>query len=580
MTIAISDKKISSLYRDLETKFGADPSTTVSGEAALQILAAVGDNSSKSFAKVLTSLKKPGITRDEQVALVKAGMSAAEKKDLATILDSGSVPADADTKAFFNAVLGRPNGGSHTLKIVGDQRDGLSGFTDAGASIEAINISAAPGGRLHLDDTTVVGQADARGAFTAAKLTGDQLIREGDLIRMRARFQDGTTSDWLVVKATGVEASDTRNAVVAINRIGLVDQGGGKVSVENINSSRQVSEPGAKLQFTNTRTNAKAVLTIDDTGNFAAGATLDAKPGDVFSVAATDGTNNTNFSKAVGSVTVPGGDPGTIDLIPDPALHKDELNADGTPKFGKARFTGPLFANGTNFEDVQQGQLGDCYVPSAVSALAFQTPEAFDNIIKDNGDGTYTVTFKEQDWNSGKFKDVPIKVDGDLYVRSFGGALYGHSANSSDTKKMELWFPLIEKAYAAWKGSYNEIGNGGSSADVFEALVGKPGQDVTITKSNHQRIFDIVKRAIDTKQPISAGTYGEDQEALYTNTGVYADHSYSVIGYEETGGQKYVKLRNPWGESEPAGNGANDGIFKLDLETFCKLYQDVMFVLK
>ena len=34
----------------------------------------------------------------------------------------------------------------------------------------------------------------------------------------------------------------------------------GKVSVENINSSRQVSEPGAKLQFTNTRTNAKAVL--------------------------------------------------------------------------------------------------------------------------------------------------------------------------------------------------------------------------------------------------------------------------------------------------------------------------------
>jgi hypothetical protein len=37
-----------------------------------------------------------------------------------------------------------------------------------------------------------------------------------------------------------------------------------------------------------------------------------------------------------------------------------------------------------------------------------------------------------------------------------------------------------------------------------------------------------------------------------------------------------VVLRNPWGESEPAGNGANDGVFKLKLEDFRKLYDNVM----
>ena len=63
----------------------------------------------------------------------------------------------------------------------------------------------------------------------------------------------------------------------------------------------------------------------------------------------------------------------------------------------------------------------------------------------------------------------------------------------------------------------------------------------------------------------------------YANTGVYGDHAYSILGYEKTGTERYVVLRNPWGESEPAGNGANDGVFKLKLEEFQKLYDNVMY---
>ncbi len=577
MPNSISDRRLSTLYSTWERS-----SQPIGKDQALEIIAQVGDSAKWSASKLLTELKKPGMTPEKQIALAQAGMSASEKKDIATILDQATVPLEPSAKAFLEQVIGRtppppPPPATSGLSVTGNQANGLSGTTKAGATIEAINITTAPGGRLHMEDTMVVGKADANGKFSMAKLTGDQVMKEGDLVRMRARYADGTTSDWVTVKAAGIEAKDSRNAVVALFRIGMTDAGAGKISVENINASRQVSEPGARLQFTNNRTGEKSQVVITDIGGFPAGFKLNGKAGDAFSIAASDGVNNTAFTTSVGNVTVPGGAPGTADLIPDPALHRDELDSAGKPKFNKVNFTGPLFVDGPRGEDVQQGQLGDCYFPAAMAAIAKHNPDAITNLIKDNGDGTYTVTFKEKDWATGRFKDVPVKVDGDLYARSYGGALYGHSTNSSDPKKMELWFPLVEKAYAQWKGSYDTIGQGGHVSDVFEDCMGVEASSLSINYTAADKIWAQVVKNVDAKKPIGAGTYGEDQEAKYTNTGVYANHAYSVLGYEKSGTDRFVIVRNPWGESEPAGNGANDGIFKLKLEDFTKLYQSLYF---
>jgi hypothetical protein len=584
MPMRINDQRLATLISGLEAQRKTNPNVKIDDAQVLKILAEVGDRAGWSATKVLDKLKAPGMTREAQVALLKQGMSASEKKDLTTILDSGSLPIDAGAKAFLEAVVGRgtptpppppPPAGDGKLTITGDQKTGISGVAKAGDSIEAINISTAPGGRLSMEDTMVIGKADSFGKFTGAKLPD---VQEGDLLRMRARHADGTAGDWVTIKATGLAAADTRNAVVAIFRVGLTDAGAGKVGVTNINEGRQVSEPGATIQFTNKSTGEKTEVKLNDAGSFPAGLQLKGKAGDVFSIAATDGKNNTNFATEVGRLTVPGGAPGTVDLIKDPALHKDEMNADGTPKFSKKTFTGPLFKDGPKPTDVQQGQLGDCYFPSAMAALTQNNSATVQNMIKENGDGTYTVTFKEKDWATGKFKDVPIKIDGDLYVRSWGGPLYGATLGADKGEKtMELWFPLVEKAYAQWKGSYNDIGSGGLSNDVFEAVLGKDGQYMNVSPGSEDRVFATIKKAIDAKAPVSAGTHGEDQESLYTNTGVYADHSYSILGYEEKNGEKYVQLRNPWGESEPAGNGPNDGIFLLPIKEFTKLYSSVMY---
>ncbi|MBL9039566.1 MAG: hypothetical protein JNG84_13690, partial [Archangium sp.] len=407
MPLAIKDRKLSTLYTSFEQQRASNPSLRIGATQVLQILAEVADAGSKDGAKLLAELKKPGLTRPKQVELIQKGMTAEEKKDLTAILDKGSVPLEADAKAFLQAVLGRgavPQGPA--LQLSGDQKTGLSGLTKPGATIEAINLSAAPGGRLHLDDTVQVGKADASGTFTAAKLTGEQVMKQGDLIRLRARYADGTTSDWLTVAATGIAGTDTRNAVVAMARIGLTDAGAGTLALSNTNSPRPVSEPGAKLQFVNKRTGEKTVITLDANGTFPAGSKLKGKPGDTFSVAASDGKNNATFATAAGNLTVAGSATGG-DLVADPVLHRDEMNANGTPQFAKARFTSPLFKDGVSPGDVRQGALANCYFPGAIAAVAATNPEVIRDMVKDNGNGTYTVTFKQMDWTTRTYKPVP-----------------------------------------------------------------------------------------------------------------------------------------------------------------------------
>jgi hypothetical protein len=574
----IGDRKLSDLYKSYETS-----NAKIDDAKALELLSHVADGRGYSGAAAHTKLKGFS-SRDTALEFIKGGMTANEKKDLIAILDSGKLQMDASARALIEAAVGRapvtppappvepqPIGGPITL--VGSQANGLSGVAKPGDQIEAINITAAPAGRLRMDETTVVATAGADGKFSAGKLTGDQAIKEGDLIRMRARHADGTVSDWVTVKASGIAPKDTRNAEVAVFRIGLSDAGGGKVNVANINASRQISEPGAKLQFTNDRTGEKALVTIGENGSFPAGFQLNGRPGDSFSVAATDGVNNVDFAISVGKVSVAGlGE--AVDLIKDPALHRDEM-VNGKPGFGKKRFEGPLFKDDVSIHDAVQGQIGNCYFPAAISAIANHNPEVLKNMVKDNGDGTYTVTFKERDFRTLKYRDVKIDVDGDLYVRSWGGPLYGSSKGDKGEKTMELWYPLVEKAYAQWKGSYDTIGSGGLANRVMEDIMGKPARQDWVNENNQAQTWATIKRAIDSKQPIAAGTHDPDDR--YTNTGVYGDHAYSVLGYEEVNGEKYVQLRNPWGESEPAGNGPNDGVFKLKLSEFSRLYQTLMY---
>ncbi len=247
--------------------------------------------------------------------------------------------------------------------------------------------------------------------------------------------------------------------------------------------------------------------------------------------------------------------------LPDPEVMNDDKES---VKYQWVR--GRLFVDGASKDDVVQGQIGDCYFAAAVASVAAQRPELIEDAITDNGDGTYTVRFYEPRY-SGEPRQVEVTVDGQLPTR-WGGIHYGKGSDRS-----ELWVGILEKAYAQYKGGYEAIGNGGSAGEVMAALTGRMDEYRSISpRTSSESLFEQIRRALDEKRTVAAGTHGKDQSALYAGTGIYAWHAYSIHGVSEENGVKYVHLRNPWGEVEPSGNGPDDGNFKLDMATFQKLY--------
>lgn len=276
--------------------------------------------------------------------------------------------------------------------------------------------------------------------------------------------------------------------------------------------------------------------------------------------------------------------------LPDPGLHKDELDEAGKPAYSTERFRGPLFdPGGAELVDVRQGSLGNCFVPASAGAIAFHRPGHFEKMIQkkestDAATGTtrvwYEVTFHERVVENGKvrFKPVVQQVDGDLFVTSPGDPLYGADNRDGGVDGMELWWPILEKAYADWKGDYNTLGNGGQMSNALRDMLGVETSLLTINTAPADQVWRQIVKNVDARAPIGAGTHGKDHEAQYANTGVYAHHAYTILGYEVKRGEKYVKLRNPWGFSEPSGNGRDDGVFKLKLDDFLKLYATLYFV--
>lgn len=230
---------------------------------------------------------------------------------------------------------------------------------------------------------------------------------------------------------------------------------------------------------------------------------------------------------------------------------------------------GKLFVDGVNFDDVVQGSIANCYMVGAFSAVARANPDAIKNAIKENADGTFTVRFFERGSN-GVMKPVEITVDGDLPQSSMGSARYGKAREGS-----ELWVGVLEKAYAQWKGGYETIGNGGYPGEVITALTGKSTSYSSTKYGDTNTLFTNIQRGAANHKPMTSPTYGKDSGVDYSGTGVYAWHVYTVLGATEEAGTKYVELRNPWGSSEPGSDGKNDGIFKMKLDDFAKLYQGV-----
>ena len=167
---------------------------------------------------------------------------------------------------------------------------------------------------------------------------------------------------------------------------------------------------------------------------------------------------------------------------------------------------------------------------------------------------------------------------------------------------------MYEKAFAKWVTK-----DPGDKLDILKTAYGDPvGAAASLTgltpyyywnsSLSENDIWQKVREnciSMKTFNPMVAWTYGSSPspDVNYSNAHIAANHAYSILGWQYANNQKYIVLRNPWGNYEailnvdggtwiawdapyyggagwwrPIPMATNDGIFALRGDTFKKYF--------
>jgi len=220
--------------------------------------------------------------------------------------------------------------------------------------------------------------------------------------------------------------------------------------------------------------------------------------------------------------------------------------------FKYAKVSGSLFGSGgpSNL-DVDQGDLGDCYLLSALGAIAAHSPQAIKDMFLDNGDGTFTVRFFKQ-VGSQEVADF-VTVDRELPVDQWGRFIFANMGQFVNQATNVLWVALAEKAYAQLAQSgWSRASDGMGSANSYHTIISGFGGEAM------QQIMGEATQFVYTLNRATVASLIADLKAgdLVTIASVSSppdsshlvgDHDYYVTGYNAST-QRFTVV-NPWGAS-------------------------------
>jgi hypothetical protein len=228
-----------------------------------------------------------------------------------------------------------------------------------------------------------------------------------------------------------------------------------------------------------------------------------------------------------------------------------------------------LFAHPDNpLEDIRpdavsQGWTRDCLFMSTLASVANSNPQLIRNMIHDNGNRTYTVTFPGD-----RQHPVTVSAPTDSELAAF--------ARGSERG---LWPAVMERAYGAWRNNNGVIQENTSDRlwiNVTQLLTGESSTRSHMWHMSHARIQEILANA--NRSPVVVGMDSEYFASIGISdniddaTGLRRGHAYSVLGYDAR--TRTVTLRNPWGHGEPRDasgrprDGIDDGVFTMSYDEF------------
>ena len=205
-----------------------------------------------------------------------------------------------------------------------------------------------------------------------------------------------------------------------------------------------------------------------------------------------------------------------------------------------------LFDDIVQFDDIKQGNIGNCYFLSAIASLIrcpnliyrlFRTTEA-------NSIGYYEIVF----FIDGEWQIVIID---DYFPIEKGSSNVFKFAKPNNA---ELWVILLEKAWAKVNGGYiNTIA--GLPTDAINCLTGYMSEILDTKDYTLEALWKKIIEA-DRNELITCASSINDKEI--EKLGLVSNHAYSVIlareFYDNQGNViRLLKLRNPWGYKEFTG---------------------------
>lgn len=208
-----------------------------------------------------------------------------------------------------------------------------------------------------------------------------------------------------------------------------------------------------------------------------------------------------------------------------------------------------MFVDGIDRFDINQGELGDCWLLAAMSTLAMDKNMLSKVLPPDQGfDENYAGIFKFRFWQYGEWVDVVVD---DLLPCLNGKLVYMRS----DTKN-EFWSPLFEKAYAKLHGSYQAL-KGGSTCEAMVDFTGGCSEIYDLTKAVPDDLFSIMKKSYDHNS-LNCSSISPDPYVYEAKTplGLVKGHAYSITKVVKAkiatsrvrGVIPLVRIRNPWGD--------------------------------
>jgi len=244
--------------------------------------------------------------------------------------------------------------------------------------------------------------------------------------------------------------------------------------------------------------------------------------------------------------------------------------------------------NSIRKEAIHQGMSGDCYLESNLADAADKKPELIRDAIKENKDGSYTVTFKGD-------------VEHPVTITALTDAELGLFNGGSPTG---LWAPVMEKAYAQHEVQFGDRGKNpddviavpqdavaaGDPEGVSILLSGKgaatwrmeefnkPGQTTYAEDHVHRITYDQafakkIQDAMELDGLVTAGFQDTDEARAAGFTDM---HSYSVLGYEPGPDGGTITLRNPWGIREDGSQSEEKAEQKISMQQFMKIGESLV----